>query len=76
VDEAFRGFGLGRRLAQEAIAWAKRLGLKTMYPDTIPAAMPEANRLYAAMGFEPTEPYNDNPSSGVAFFRLRLDGAG
>jgi hypothetical protein len=47
-----------------------------MYLDTIPAAMPEANRLYAAMGFEPTERYNDNPLSGVAFFRLRLDGAG
>jgi hypothetical protein len=76
VDGAFRGFGLGRRLVQEAIAWAKGLGFKTMYLDTVPAAMPEANRLYAAMGFEATERYNENPLSGVAFFRLGLDGAG
>jgi GNAT superfamily N-acetyltransferase len=74
VDGAFRGFGLGRRLVQEAIAWATRMGLKTMYLDTVPAAMPEANRLYGAMGFEPTERYNKNPIKDVAFFRLSLDG--
>jgi hypothetical protein len=45
-----------------------------MYLDTVPAAMPEANRLYAAMGFKPTERYNENPISDVAFFRLSLDG--
>ena len=73
VDGAFRGFGLGRRLVEEAILWAKGLGFKAMYLDTVPAAMPEANRLYAAMGFEPTERYNENPLSGVAFFRLGLD---
>jgi GNAT superfamily N-acetyltransferase len=72
VDTAFRGYGLGRRLVHEAIAWAKRMGFKTMYLDTVPAAMPEANRLYAAMGFEPTERYNENPLSDVAFFRLSL----
>jgi hypothetical protein len=74
VDGAFRGFGLGRRLVEQAILWAKGLGFKAMYLDTVPAAMPEANRLYAAMGFEPTERYNENPISGVAFFRLGLDG--
>ena len=72
VDTAFRGYGLGRRLVHEAIAWAKRMGFKTMYLDTVPAAMPEANRLYAAMGFERTERYNENPLSDVAFFRLSL----
>jgi hypothetical protein len=75
VDGTFRGLGLGRRLVEEAIAWAKGMGLKAMYLDTVPAAMPEANRLYAAMGFEPTERYNENPLSGVAFFRLCLDGS-
>ncbi|HEX4578043.1 MAG TPA: GNAT family N-acetyltransferase [Edaphobacter sp.] len=74
VDGAFRGLGLGRRLVEEAIGWAKGLGFKAMYLDTVPAAMPEANRLYAAMGFEPTERYNRNPLDGVEFFRLRLDG--
>ncbi|MEO6805465.1 MAG: GNAT family N-acetyltransferase, partial [Edaphobacter sp.] len=42
VDGAFRGLGLGRRLVEEAVARAKRMGLKTMYLDTVPAAMPEA----------------------------------
>jgi N-acetylglutamate synthase-like GNAT family acetyltransferase len=74
VDGAFRGLGLGRRLVQEAILRAKALGLKTIYLDTVPAAMPEANRLYAAVGFEPTERYNENSIADVAFFRLSLDG--
>jgi N-acetylglutamate synthase-like GNAT family acetyltransferase len=73
VDGAFRGLGLGRRLVQEVIARAKQMGWKTMYLDTVPAAMPEANRLYAAMGFEKTERYNKNPIEEVAFFRLSLE---
>ena len=74
VDGAFRGLGLGRRLVEEAIDWAKQMGFETMYLDTVPAAMPEANRLYAAMGFERVERYNENPLAGVEFFRLSLDG--
>jgi N-acetylglutamate synthase-like GNAT family acetyltransferase len=74
VNGTFRGFGLGRRLVEDAIHWAKRQGFETMYLDTVPAAMPEANRLYAAMGFERVERYNENPLPGVEFFRLSLDG--
>ena len=67
VDGTFRGFGLGRRLVEDAIHWAKRQGFETMYLDTVPAAMPEANRLYAAMGFERVERYNENPLPGGSF---------
>jgi GNAT superfamily N-acetyltransferase len=74
VDGAFRGLGLGRRLVEKAIEWAKQMGFETMYLDTVPAAMPEANRLYAGMGFERVERYNENPLAGVEFFRLSLDG--
>ncbi len=74
VDGAFRGFGLGRRLVEEAIEWAKQREFGAMYLDTVPAAMPEANRLYAAMGFERVERYNENSLAGVEFFRLGLDG--
>src|SRR6266566_2556886 len=73
VDGAFRGLGLGRRLVDRAIEWAKQTGFETMYLDTVPAAMPEANRLYSAMGFERVERYNENPLAGVEFFRLGLD---
>jgi GNAT superfamily N-acetyltransferase len=74
VDGAFRGLGLGRRLMEEAIGWAKRMGFEAMYLDTVPAAMPEANRLYEAMGFQRVERYNKNPVSDVVFFRLGLKG--
>jgi GNAT superfamily N-acetyltransferase len=74
VDGAFRGLGLGRQLVEKAIEWAKQRGFETMYLDTVPAAMPEANRLYAAMGFERVDRYNENPLPGVEFFRLSLAG--
>lgn len=73
VGSAFRGLGLGRRLVEDAIGWARREGFEAMYLDTVPAAMPEANRLYEAMGFKRVERYNANPLDGVAFFRLSLN---
>ena len=33
-----------------------------------------ANRLYAGMGFEPIERYNDCPLPGVLYFGRRLGG--
>jgi GNAT superfamily N-acetyltransferase len=72
VDGGFRGHGLGRRLVEEALGWARREGFEAIYLDTVPGAMPEANRLYAAMGFEQVERYNRNPIADVVFFRLRL----
>jgi GNAT superfamily N-acetyltransferase len=74
VDGAFRGLGLGRRPVEEAIGWAKRMGFEAMYLDTVPAAMPEANRLYEAMGFLRVERYNKNPVVDVVVFRLGLEG--
>lgn len=73
VDEQFRGLGLGRRLVEEAIAWAKHTGYEAIYLDTVPAAFPEASRLYKALGFMQVGRYNDNPVSDVVFFRLGWD---
>jgi hypothetical protein len=72
VDSAFRGLRLGRLLVEAAIAWAEREGFEAMYLDTVPAAMPEANRLYQAMGFVRVERYNKNPLADVVFFRRGL----
>ena len=72
VKGEFRGLRLGKRLAEEAIGWAKRMGFAAMYLDTVPAAMPEANRLYEALGFVPVERYNNNPLADIVFFRLGL----
>jgi GNAT superfamily N-acetyltransferase len=69
VRPAFRGLSLGRKLMQAAIDHAQTAGAAAVYLDTVPAAMPEANRLYAALGFEPIERYNDNSVADVVFFR-------
>jgi GNAT superfamily N-acetyltransferase len=74
VEPRFRGMGIGRRLVEDGIAWARREGLTAMYLDTIPAAMPEAVRMYGAMGFERVEPYHEDCTADVEFFRLRLGG--
>jgi GNAT superfamily N-acetyltransferase len=68
VGDGFRGLGLGRRLLEHSLAWARQEGFESMYLDTVPAAMPEANRLYATYGFTPVERYNDNDVAGVQFF--------
>jgi GNAT superfamily N-acetyltransferase len=74
VEPEFRGLGLGRRLVEAAIEWAAGVGYEAMYLDTVPAAMPEANAMYAAMGFEKVGRYNDNLIEGVIFFRRGLGG--
>jgi GNAT superfamily N-acetyltransferase len=68
VGSGFRRLRLGRLLVEEALNWAEREGFEAMYLDTVPAAMPEANRLYASFGFKPVERYNRNDVAGVEFF--------
>lgn len=72
VGSRFRGLGLGRSLIEEAIRWASSQGFDSMYLDTVPAAMPEAVKLYTSLGFVPVERYNQNPVEGLAFFVRRL----
>lgn len=69
VGGAGRGLGLGRRLVQAAMDHAVATGYQAIYLDTVPAAMPEANRLYASLGFERIERYNANPVNDIVFFR-------
>ncbi len=76
VNDAARGLGLGRRLAMAALDWARAAGYTAIYLDTVPAAMPEANRLYERLGFAPVERYNDNDVADVVFFRLGLGDLG
>jgi GNAT superfamily N-acetyltransferase len=76
VEPRFRGMRIGRRLVEDGIEWARRQGMRAMYLDTLPAAMPEANQLYGAMGFERAEPYHGNCTQDVEFFRLNLGTGG
>lgn len=71
VCPAARGHGLGRALAERAIAEGRAAGYLAMRLDTLPA-MREAQGLYAALGFREIEPYTRNPVADVRFLELRL----
>jgi hypothetical protein len=72
VRPGFRGLGLGRRLMESAIEAARKAGVDAIYLDTVPAAMPEATRMYEEFGFRRTEPYHGLRTPGIEFFRLPL----
>ena len=71
VRPAHRCRGIGRMLAQRALADARAIGYKRVVLDTL-ATMHEAHALYAALGFAETAPYASNPLAGVKFLALEL----
>ncbi len=54
VDPSARGLGLGRKLLQEAIAFCKCCGYRTVFLWTV-SALTAAARLYRLVGFEKVE---------------------
>lgn len=71
VRPAFRGFGLGRLMAQTLMERALEAGFSVMYLDTL-SDMAAARELYAGLGFELVEPYYYNPLPGAHHFRAEL----
>lgn len=70
INPAHRGAGLGTRLLARLEDEARHLGCAEVVLDTN-ATLTEAVAMYGAAGYEPTEPYNDNPYA-ERWFRKRL----
>jgi ribosomal protein S18 acetylase RimI-like enzyme len=68
----FRGWGLGRQLAEAIVHEAKQIGYEWMRLDTLPPKMNDAIALYRLLGFKEIEPYYDNPVPGAKFMELDL----
>ena len=71
VRPTARGGGLGRLLAEAALAEARRLGYRRVRLDTIPS-MEAAQALYERLGFREIPPYNANPLAGARWLELTL----
>lgn len=72
VIPAYQGQGIGRLLAREVIAQARKVGYKKMRLDTI-ASMHAARALYGSLGFYRIEPYRYNPIEGTTYMELNLE---
>ena len=67
-----RRTGLGRTLAERALAEAKAKGYERVRLDTHRPSMGAAMALYRALDFVEITPYGPNPDGQFAFFEKRL----
>ncbi len=71
VRPPYRGFGLGRALAQSLLDEARRAGYSVMLLDTLDD-MEAARGLYTTLGFEEIPPYYFNPIPGAHYLKADL----
>ena len=69
---AFRGKGLGRRLAETILNEARSIGYQSLRLDTVERVMRDAVGLYRALGFREIAPYRANPMEGTLYMELVL----
>lgn len=71
VRPSHRGRSLGRRITEEALNEARKLGYHRVFLDTMPT-MTAAIALYRKMGFVPIPPYWANPIRDALYFEYAL----
>ncbi len=72
VPEA-RGSGLGRAMAEVAVAAARSLGYRRLLLDTV-ASLTAAIAIYEELGFVEIPAYRHNPLEDARYFALDLEG--
>jgi ribosomal protein S18 acetylase RimI-like enzyme len=71
VKPAFRGLGLGRKLAEGVLELAQQAGYACVLLDTLDD-MESARALYEDLGFEAIPPYYYNPLPGAHYLKVDL----
>lgn len=71
VRKAFRGFGLGRQLAEAILDAARQAGYACVLLDTLDD-MEAARALYEDLGFADIPPYYHNPIAGAHYLKADL----
>ena len=71
VRKAFRGFGLGRQLAEATLDAARQRGYASVLLDTLDD-MESARALYTRLGFAEIPPYYHNPIPGAHYLKADI----
>ena len=71
VRKAFRGFGLGRQLAESTLDAARQAGYACVLLDTLDD-MEAARNLYTDLGFTAIAPYYHNPIAGAHYLKVDI----